>query len=144
MAEKNPWPRWRRWAAVLGCRRASGLANGARMRISRASARPGSLVAPFIALVPVCVMLIGSALHATDNTITVNNTTDPASTSGNGFCTLREAIHNANAESDTTGGDCARGGTGNDTIVFSVSGTIPLGSSLPAIQNNLTIDGSGQ
>ena len=113
------------------------------MRISRASARPGSLVALFIALVPVCVMLIGSTLHATDNTITVNNTTDPASTSGNGFCTLREAINNANAKSDTTGGDCAAG-TGNDTIVFSVSGTIPLGSSLPAIQNNLTIDGSGQ
>ncbi len=113
------------------------------MRISRASARPGPLVALFIALVPVCVMLIGSTLHATDNTITVNNTTDPASTSGNGFCTLREAINNADAKSDTTGGDCAAG-TGNDTIVFSVSGTIPLGSGLPAIKNNLTIDGSGQ
>jgi len=113
------------------------------MRISRTSARPGSLVALFIALVPVCVMLIGSTLHATDNTITVNNTTDPAGTSGNGFCTLREAINNANAKSDTSGGDCAAG-TGNDAIVFSVSGTIPLGSGLPAIQNSLTIDGSGQ
>jgi len=113
------------------------------MRIFRASARPGLLAALFIAFVPACVMLIRSTLHATDNTITVNNTTDPASTSGNGFCTLREAIRNANAESDTTSGDCAAG-TGNDTIVFSVSGTIPLRGTLPAILNNLTIDGSGQ
>ncbi len=61
----------------------------------------------------------------TPNVITVNNTTDPSSTSGNGFCTLREAINNANAKSDTSGGDCAAG-TGNDRIVFSVSGTITL------------------
>ncbi len=79
-----------------------------------------------------------------ENTITVTNTTDPASTSGNGFCTLREAINNANAESDTSGGDCAAG-TGTDYIKFSVSGTITLvGSGLPAIQNTLTIDGTGQ
>jgi hypothetical protein len=31
-----------------------------------------------------------------------------------------------------------------DTINFSVSGTITLGSALPAIAINLTIDGSGQ
>src|ERR1039458_4080243 len=60
--------------------------------------------------------------------ITVNNTTDPASTSGNGFCTLREAIDNANSPgTDTTGGDCVKG-TGTDTISFSVSGTITLSS----------------
>jgi hypothetical protein len=84
-----------------------------------------------------------SEAHA-GNTITVNNTTDPASISGNGFCTLREAINNANAASDTTAGDCTAG-TGNDTINFSVSGTITLGSPLPAITGGtLTIDGSGQ
>ncbi len=77
------------------------------------------------------------------NTIIVNNITDPVSVSGNGFCTLREAINNANAESDTTGGDCVAG-TGTDTIVFSVSGTITLSSSPPPIANILTIDGSGQ
>jgi len=86
-----------------------------------------------------------------NNTITVNNTTDPASRSGNGFCTLREAIDNANTPgADTSGGDCAVG-TGSDTIVFSVSGTITLSStlgSLPAIANSspesLTIDGTGR
>jgi predicted outer membrane repeat protein len=81
------------------------------------------------------------------NVITVNNTTDPARTSGNGFCTLREAIDNANSKSDTSGGDCAAG-TGTDTIRFSLSGTITLSNTLPAIQNSspgsLTIDGTGQ
>jgi predicted outer membrane repeat protein len=84
----------------------------------------------------------------TPNVITVNSSTDPASTSGNGFCTLREALNNANAKSDTSGGDCAAG-TGNDTIRFSICGTITLvQGTLPAIANSLpgslTIDGSGQ
>ena len=105
--------------------------------------RPGLLVALLIVLVPLCAITIRSELHASTNTITVNNTTDPASTSGNGFCTLREAIDNANAKSDTTAGDCAAG-AGTDTINFSVSGTITLGSGLPAIVNTLTIDGTGQ
>ena len=106
--------------------------------------RPGLLVALLIVFVPLCAITIRSELHASTNTITVNNTTDPATTSGNGFCTLREAIDNANAKSDTSGGDCAAG-TGNDTIGFSVSGTITLvGSGLPAIVNTLTVDGTGQ
>jgi hypothetical protein len=109
--------------------------------------RPGLLIALLLVLAPVCLILTQSRLHASGNTITVNNTTDPASTSGNGFCTLREAINNANAATDTTSGDCAAG-TGTDTIKFSVSGTITLGSTLPAVANtspgSLTIDGSGR
>lgn len=50
---------------------------------------------------------------------------------GDGFCTLREAINNANADADTTGGDCGSG-TGADTI------TLPTGI------YNLTITGSGE
>ena len=81
--------------------------------------------------------------------ITVNNLSDPARTSGNGFCTLREAIDNANAMGDTSGGDCAPGtSTGNEMIRFSVSGTITLNSALPSIStssgSSLTIDGTGQ
>ncbi len=51
-----------------------------------------------------------------------------------GNCTLREAINSANAAA------------GADTIAFSVSGTIALGSTLPAITDaaGLTIDGTGQ
>ena len=72
--------------------------------------------------------------------IVVNSLLDPTATSGNGFCTLREAINNANAEADTSGGDCAAG-TGNDLITFSVVGTINVSTqgTLPAIVNTLTI-----
>jgi len=62
--------------------------------------------------------------------IVVNSTVDlQPPVSADGYCTLREAIYNANTTSDTTGGDCA-GGTGDDTITFdfSVPGTIDLGT----------------
>ncbi|MFZ0889493.1 MAG: PQQ-binding-like beta-propeller repeat protein [Candidatus Binataceae bacterium] len=85
-------------------------------------------------------MLAATAKAAT---ITVNTLKDET-TSGDGLCSLREAINNANAKADTTGGTCAAG-TGTDTIKFGVSGTITLvGSGLPPIQNTLTIDGTGQ
>jgi len=112
-------------------------------RVSAAFARPALLVGVLVVMVPVCIILIQSALHAGDNTITVNTISDK-STSGDGLCSLREAIDNANSIGiDTTGGDCVVG-TGTDTITFSVSGTITLGSTLPDIVNTLTIDGSGQ
>src|SRR5438128_1590941 len=75
---------------------------------------------------------------------TIVTTTNDQRHPSDGLCSLREAINNANSASDTTGFDCAAG-TSNDTINFSVSGTITLvGGGLPAIQNTLTIDGSGQ
>src|SRR5208282_476431 len=136
------WTRfWRAFSKRLARALSPAVASG--LSASEAIVRPGLLVAMLIALAPVYVVLTQSGLHASGNTITVNNTTDPATTSGNGFCTLREAIDNANAKSDTTSGDCAAG-TGTDTINFSVSGTITLGSGLPAIVNTLTIDGTGQ
>jgi CSLREA domain-containing protein len=57
-------------------------------------------------------------LAASAATITVNSTAD-TTTSGNGNCTLREAIANVNAAADTTGGDCAAGTGAGDTIKFS-------------------------
>src|ERR1700758_489897 len=102
---------------------------------SSARVRLKFLIALLTLLAPVCLILTQSRLHASGNTITVTNTTDPASTSGNGFCTLREAIDNANSPgTDTTGGDCATG-TGTDTILFTVSGAITLSGTLPAIAN---------
>ncbi len=68
---------------------------------------------------------------------TADNTTDDTS------CTLREAINAAN----NTGGsntNCGALSNANDTITFSVSGTITLGSQLPYIvsgQGTLTING---
>ncbi|MFZ5856644.1 MAG: choice-of-anchor Q domain-containing protein [Chloroflexota bacterium] len=49
-----------------------------------------------------------------------------------GAGSLRQAIINANANA------------GADTITFTVSGTITLAANLPAISDNLTIDGRGQ
>ena len=62
-----------------------------------------------------------------------------------GFCTLREAINNANNDLQqfSTTGECAAG-SGTDTITFDTglsSLTIYLGSSL-IISSNMTIDGS--
>lgn len=75
-------------------------------------------------------------------TITVNSLHD-AAVSGNGQCTLREALNNANVAGQTTGGDCAAGAPAT-TINFSVTGILNLTGALPVItSNNLTINGPG-
>ncbi len=60
-----------------------------------------------------------------------------------GACTLREAITNTNGDDQSGSTDCSPG-SGADMITFSVSGTITLGSTLPLITGELTIDGAGQ
>ena len=101
------------------------------------------LAALLLLLTPLAILTAGRSPHASAaNTITVNSLTDPGLT-GDHFCSLREAITNANAKADTSTGDCAAG-TGNDTIVFNLSGTIALVSNLPSIQHTLEIDGAGQ
>jgi CSLREA domain-containing protein len=75
--------------------------------------------------------------------ITVNSNADISA--DDGFCTLREAIDNANGDSQlySTSGECAAG-SGTDTITFDpmFSGlTIYLGSPL-IISSDMTIDGS--
>jgi uncharacterized repeat protein (TIGR01451 family)/CSLREA domain-containing protein len=77
------------------------------------------------------------------NNLAVNDLTDIRSP-GDGKCTLREAITNANTDSDTTNLDCAAG-TGADIITFSAGGTIPIGSTLSISDAaGLTIDGIGR
>jgi hypothetical protein len=69
-------------------------------------------------------------------TITVNSL---ANTGTAGICVLRNAITAANTMTATNG--CAAG-TGKDTIQFSLTGTIPLASTLPqVIDSQLTING---
>jgi hypothetical protein len=68
-------------------------------------------------------------------TITVNSLADPGDP---GICALRDAITAANTGTAVNGCDA---GTGDDTIVFSVTGIITLGSTLPAIANTVTIQG---
>ncbi len=74
-------------------------------------------------------------------TITVNSLAD-GSPAANGQCTLREAMINANVNSQAGSTDCAAG-SGADTITLSVNGTINLTIALPAISENLTITGPG-
>jgi len=76
--------------------------------------------------------------------ITVNSNLD-TTTSGDGACTLREAIANANADGDISGGDCAPG-SGDDTIRFSpalIGQTITLSGTELFINSNVTIAGPG-
>jgi hypothetical protein len=72
------------------------------------------------------------------NTITVYSLVDPGAAD---TCALRDAITAANTKKAVNA--CAKG-SGTDTIVFNtgLSGTISLNSSLPAIVNTLTIQGT--
>ena len=90
------------------------------------------------------VVLAGCAAHLSAATITVNTTADTVAVDGG--CTLREAIANANASSDTTGGDCTAG-TGSDTIAFGFPPGTPLppvinvASTLSLVSSSISIDG---
>jgi CSLREA domain-containing protein len=69
-------------------------------------------------------------------TITVNTLADPGAP---GVCALRDAITAANTMTATNG---CTAGKGNDTIQFSVTGTIKLADTLPEITDSqLTING---
>src|SRR5688500_12714913 len=62
-----------------------------------------------------------------------------------GTCTLREALTNANTDSQlyATTGECAAG-SGTDTITFAADYAITLvGSQLPAVTTPITINGNG-
>lgn len=86
------------------------------------------------------------AAAAPSSTIVVNSELDGA-TANDGKCTLREAILNANNDSQAGSTDCAKG-AGADNIVFSIGGggvqTINLANALPEIDHPLTIDGTTQ
>jgi CSLREA domain-containing protein len=90
------------------------------------------------ALAGLCLALAftaAAALPAHATGIVVNDSGDmthTCATTGTGTCTLRDAITFANSN------------PGADSITFSISGTITLGSTLPAIDDTLTIDGTGQ
>ena len=91
----------------------------------------------FVAAVLLFMAMWGGASAAN---IVVNSLTDD----GTG-CTLREAIDSANGNANS-GGCVGVGAYGADTITFSVTGTILLGSTLPntTATGGLTIDGGSQ
>lgn len=80
--------------------------------------------------------------------ILVTTTADNA-TAGDGACTLREAITNANSNTDTTGGDCTAGAAAStDLIAFGIPGagphTIAPTAALPALTDPVVVDGTTQ
>lgn len=81
------------------------------------------------------------------STITVNSTSDVADGT-DGLCTLREAIAAANSDtaSGATAGECVAGSNSeSDTISLTgLTGTITLGSALPNITSEMSINGPGQ
>lgn len=89
------------------------------------------------------VMLFAMVAPARAASITVDSSDDNA-TAGDGSCTLREAINNANDGSDTTSGDCTAGETGGNTIEAPANvGTITIASQFQVFQSPLTINGNG-
>ena len=69
-------------------------------------------------------------------------------TASNGLCSLREAINNANTNSDTTGGDCMPGvGSSVDSILLTTDVTLDTidsaGTGLPAISSSIILRGDG-
>jgi CSLREA domain-containing protein len=95
-------------------------------------------------------MRLQMAVAAPDAVIVVSSTVDNA-VAGDGHCTLREAINNANGDTDTTNGDCAPG-SGADAITLP-AGTYTLlgpsgesdnaGGDLDVMTGTLTINGTG-
>jgi len=75
--------------------------------------------------------------------IVVNSSADVVA--NDGVCTLREAIINANGDSQlfATAGECAAG-SGADTITFADDYTITLTAGLPNTSSNITISGAGR
>jgi len=82
------------------------------------------------------IALLFSVATGRAATITVNTLADPTGPAGT--CSLRDAITAANTKTATN--NCSAG-TGDDTIVFSMTGQITLASTLPTITGNLTITG---
>ena len=80
---------------------------------------------------------LSASLNGPPPSIVVNTNSDNA-IANDTLCTLREAITNANMDTDTTSGDC-NAGAGNDTITFVTSYTIILSDNLPSITSTITI-----
>lgn len=78
-------------------------------------------------LMAMTVGLVAPAPVAQAAIITVDSTLDNVM-AGNGACTLREAVNNANANSDTTAGDCTAGSGADD--IYLPAGLYTLGTGM--------------
>lgn len=100
----------------------------------------------FSVIISLLISLLGGAVTFTPARaagIVVNSSADVVA--NDGVCTLREAITNANGDSQlfATAGECAAG-SGADTITFADDYTITLTAELPTTSSNITISGAGR
>lgn len=95
-----------------------------------------------LAILALIVGFIGVTSVQAAASIVVNTGAD--TNADDGLCSLREAITNANNDSQiyATAGECAAG-SGADSITFAADYTITLGSLLPDVATEITITGNG-
>ncbi len=144
--DRSDWAHARRRRPGSPIRGPDGTRGNKHLQARLVGRRAAAFIVLLIALVPVCVVLIRSALRAESPTPIVVNTTDDPNTDVT-HCGLHDAITAANSGSVTPVNACVASGSGTDIINFDSSianQTITLGSSLPTIPNpeNLTIDGT--
>ncbi|PKN91377.1 MAG: hypothetical protein CVU44_19890 [Chloroflexi bacterium HGW-Chloroflexi-6] len=103
-------------------------------------------ISSFFTVLTLLASLLSSALTVTPasaaGAILVNSNLDIIA--DDDTCTLREAITNANGDSQlyATVDECAAG-SGTDTITFAANYTITLASQLPAVTTPIIINGNG-
>lgn len=101
--------------------------------------RPSRLRSPYAALT---TLLFGLWLAPATRAAMINvDTLADEDVNGNGTCSLREAL--TAALNQAAYHECPSGTLDNDTITFSVSGTITLGSQLPDVGRTVEIVGPG-
>ena len=93
-----------------------------------------------VVLLSVAGLLFGVSAQAA----TIQATMPSDAVSGDGVCSLREAMMNADKDDSSGSSECIAG-SGADRIVFTVDGTIALASALPASTSvaKTTVDGAG-
>ncbi len=95
-------------------------------------------------------LLAATSLATTAGAGLINVAPGEVVVAANGLCSLREAIHNANADAQVDNTDCLAG-SGSDQIQFSNDNTYTLSDAdpanddngLPMITSTITIDGDG-
>lgn len=103
------------------------------MSANHMKAQLGGVVLAFLMSAQLATMAAATAAEINVNTLTDEDT-------ANADCSLREAIVAANTNAANKG---CTAGSGADTILFLVSGFIPLTASLPNITESLSVIGPG-
>ncbi|MBZ0090444.1 MAG: hypothetical protein K8H90_08715, partial [Thermoanaerobaculia bacterium] len=101
-------------------------------------------------LVPVLALVLTTFGAASATAATLEVTADVVVVASDGQCSLREAIHNANADSQVDNADCPAG-SGADTIVLASGGQYVISDAdvdndhngLPVVTTEIVVEGNG-